>query len=96
MDHKPTVGVYVCTFRRNELLRRLLRSLAASAAQVGDAASVGVVVVDDNRDGAARPVLDEFEGTFARASTTGTPAPATSPEPATSASRRRWSSGSGW
>lgn len=66
MSETPTVCLYVCTFRRNEPLRRLLRSLAVSARRAGPRASIAVVVVDDNPDGSARPVLEEFGTTFER------------------------------
>ena len=66
MTDKPTVCVYVCTFRRNEPLARLLASLAVAAERAGAVASVGVVVVDDNPDGSAAPVLDGFRTSFER------------------------------
>ncbi len=57
----PTsVAVYVCTYRRNEPLRRLLDSLEVAAKAVSGVATVGVVVVDDNVDGRARTVVDDF------------------------------------
>ncbi len=61
----PTsVGVYVCTYRRNEMLRALLASLVVAAEAAAPLASVGVVVVDDNDDGRARSVADEFTDRF--------------------------------
>lgn len=53
-----------CTYRRNEPLRRLLTRLA----EMGDAAAgrfeLGVVVVDDNPNGEAEPVTQEYTGRF--------------------------------
>lgn len=57
--------VAVCTYNRNEPLRTLLDAVIVAAAEVADRADVGVVVVDDNADGRARPVVDSFEGRFA-------------------------------
>ncbi len=59
------VAVYICTFRRNESLARMLDSLEV-AADHHDAAGVrlGVVVIDDNPDGSARPVVDTSTRTF--------------------------------
>jgi succinoglycan biosynthesis protein ExoM len=54
------VAVYVCTFRRNGPLRTQLESLASAAAHSSPRIAVGVVVVDDNADGRARAVVDDF------------------------------------
>ncbi len=61
---RPCVVVAVCTYRRNDQLRRLLEHLEASVAQVGDACRVGVVVADDNPGGDARAVVAEFVDRF--------------------------------
>ena len=58
------IGLCVCTYRRNEPLRRLLRSVAVASDDCSGVAAVGVVVVDDNPDGRARQVVEEFEGVF--------------------------------
>lgn len=55
------VGVYVCTFKRNEPLRRLLDSIAVSAAGVAEVADIGVVIVDDNADQRAESVVSAFD-----------------------------------
>ncbi len=56
---EPTrVGVYVCTYRRNEPLSRMLDSLEVAARQAEPDVELGVVVVDDNADGSARQVVD--------------------------------------
>lgn len=61
---RTTIALYVCTHRRNDELRRLLSSVREAAATVADRAQVGVVVVDDNPDGRAAEVADEFSGVF--------------------------------
>ncbi len=58
------IGLYVCTHRRNDELDRLLRSVARAAVVASDRAEVGVVVVDDNADGRARPVADQHREAF--------------------------------
>jgi succinoglycan biosynthesis protein ExoM len=59
------LAVYVCTFRRNGPLRTQLASLAAAAEHSRPRIAVGVVVVDDNPDGRARTVVEEFpDGSF--------------------------------
>lgn len=64
MNEPPKIMVAICTFRRNEPLRVLLRALKAVAARTADRARIGVVVVDDNDDRRARAVVDEFQGAF--------------------------------
>lgn len=59
-----TVAVYVCTHRRNGPLGRMLDSLEVSARQAAPEVSLAVVVVDDNPDGSARPVVDESTRSF--------------------------------
>lgn len=61
---RSTVCLYVCTYRRNEALTRLLHSVERAAKVAAEVARVGVVVVDDNVDGRARVVADDFDGTF--------------------------------
>ncbi len=63
-DGRATIAVAVCTFRRNEPLRVLLGALVTAAETVAARAAVGVVIVDDNEDGAARVVVDEFASAF--------------------------------
>ena len=65
MTDRTTIAVAVCTYNRNEPLQVLLDALLVAAADVADLADVGVVVVDDRADGAARPVVDAYEGKFA-------------------------------
>ncbi len=58
------IAVYVCTYKRNEPLQRLLVTLQAAADAVAQRADVGVVIVDDNPDGRAKDVVDGFEHHF--------------------------------
>ncbi len=55
---EPRVDVCVATYRRNELLEKLLDSLRA---QRLDGLRMGVRVVDNDERGYARPVIDKFE-----------------------------------
>ena len=57
---RPKVIVAVCTYRRNEQLRRLLSHLLEAATEARELCIVGGVVVDDNADGSAEPVVAEF------------------------------------
>lgn len=61
---RTRIAVAICTYQRNEPLRLLLESLIVCADRVRDQAAVGVVIVDDTKDGQARPVLAEFERRF--------------------------------
>lgn len=60
----PTVAVCICTYRRPEVLRRLLERLLDDVADLGGRARVGVAVVDDDPDRSATPVIDEFADRF--------------------------------
>lgn len=55
---------YVCTYKRNEPLVRLLESLQVAADAVETQADVGVVIVDDNPDGRAKAVVEAFDHRF--------------------------------
>ncbi|MFV0260117.1 MAG: glycosyltransferase family A protein [Acidimicrobiales bacterium] len=59
-----SIGVYVCTYRRNRELNTLLDSLAVAAQRVGPTTEVGVIVIDDNPDGRAKAVVDESTREF--------------------------------
>ncbi len=59
-----TIAVAVCTFRRNDPLRRMLRSLERNVDTLGTRAQLGVVIVDDNPDGSAKPIAGEFASSF--------------------------------
>lgn len=52
------VAVYVCTYRRNVPLARMIDSLEIAAAAAGPEIELGVVVVDDNADGSAKEVVE--------------------------------------
>ena len=64
VDGCVDVCVYVCTYRRNEALARLLDSLQVAAKAASSEARLGVVVVDDNPDRAAEPVVAESAAVF--------------------------------
>lgn len=61
---RPTIAVAICTYNRNEPLAILLEALLACVAHLAGKAAVGVVIVDDSKDGRARSVVDRFEGRF--------------------------------
>jgi succinoglycan biosynthesis protein ExoM len=61
---RPRVVVAVCTHRRNEPLRRLLDALLRNQDALGDSADLGVVISDDNDDGRAAPIADEYGPRF--------------------------------
>ncbi len=61
---KTTIIVAICTFKRNDLLVRLLEALAVCADRVRAAAAVGIVLVDDTPKGLARPVANSFATRF--------------------------------
>src|SRR6266581_6960114 len=61
---RTTIAIAVCTFRRNDLLTRLMEALLVCAERVRDRAVIGVVLVDDTPEGQARPVADAFADRF--------------------------------
>ena len=61
---RTAIAVAICTYKRNELLTRLLEALLVCAEQVRDRAAVGVALVDDTPDGQARVVADAFADRF--------------------------------
>lgn len=65
-DGISSIAVYVCTYKRNGPLTRLLVSLSAAAEVVQPDVEIAVVVIDDNPDGRAKTVVDEFDGPFIR------------------------------
>ena len=64
-EEPATIAVAICTYKRNDLLTRLLEALIACADRVRDRAAVGVVLVDDTPEGQARPVAESFADRFA-------------------------------
>ena len=63
-NKRDRIAVAICTYKRNDGLRTLLRALTVCADRVRDRAAVGVVIVDDTEEGLARPVADEFADAF--------------------------------
>jgi glycosyltransferase involved in cell wall biosynthesis len=61
---RTTIAVAVCTYKRNDLLTRLLEALLVCAEQVRDRAAIGVVLVDDTAEGRAEPVADAYAERF--------------------------------
>ena len=61
---RTAIAVAICTYKRNELLTRLLEALLACAERVKDRAAVGIALVDDTPDGQARVVADSFADRF--------------------------------
>jgi succinoglycan biosynthesis protein ExoM len=61
---RTTIAVAICTYKRNDLLTRLLDALPVCAERVRGRAAVGVVVVDDTSEGLARPVAEAFTDRF--------------------------------
>jgi succinoglycan biosynthesis protein ExoM len=55
------IGVCICTYKRPELLKRLLREIAGQ--ETGGLFTYSVVVVDNDRFGSAEPVVLEFAAT---------------------------------
>ena len=64
MPDRLTIAVAICTFKRNDLLTRLLDGLLVCAEQVSARGSVGIVLVDDTPEGLARPVAEVFADRF--------------------------------
>jgi len=54
----------ICTYRRNEPLRRLLDGLIIAAERAKHRASVGVVIVDDTPEGMAERVVSGYPARF--------------------------------
>ena len=61
---RTTIAVAICTYKRNDLLVRLLKALLACADQVRDRAALGVAIVDDTPDGQAHSVAEAFANRF--------------------------------
>ena len=55
---RVTMAVAVCTYKRNDDLRVLLRALSACAERISDRAAVGVAITDDTAAGEARGVAE--------------------------------------
>ena len=61
-----SIAIYVCTYERNGPLKAMLESLSVAAGRVQPETEIAVVVIDDNPDGRAQTVVDEFDGGFLR------------------------------
>jgi succinoglycan biosynthesis protein ExoM len=59
-----TIAVAVCTYNRNEALVNLLEALLTSVTHIAGQAAVGVVIVDDSREGRAHAVAEQYTGRF--------------------------------
>ena len=55
----PSLAIVICTFRRPDLLRRALRSIAAQQPPATPHGAVKVYVIDNSDEGDARPVVAE-------------------------------------
>ena len=64
MNQNTSIIVAVCTYNRNGPLTKLLNALKACAEHSNQAASIGVVIVDDTAHGGARAIAAAFEGCF--------------------------------
>ncbi|MDP9226435.1 MAG: glycosyltransferase family 2 protein [Actinomycetota bacterium] len=60
----PSIAVAVCTYQRNDALRTLLNALVDVAQHTRDLARIGIVVVDDNPDRAAEPIVSLYADLF--------------------------------
>lgn len=63
-EAKTTVAIYAGTYKRNEPLVAMLDSILVSVEHVAERASVGMIIVDDNPDGSARLVVDQYRDRF--------------------------------
>jgi succinoglycan biosynthesis protein ExoM len=64
VKRNTSITVAVCTYNRNGPLTKLLNALKACAEDVKQAASIGVVIVDDTAHGGARAIAEAFQGHF--------------------------------
>ncbi len=58
------ICLYVCTHKRNGPLKTMLDTVSVAAANATEVAEVGVVVIDDNPDGRAKQVVDDYDHSF--------------------------------
>lgn len=63
-DQRPSVGICVLTYKRNRQLIALLAGIAKLEAPEAD---VRIVIVDNNPDGCARSIVEEFRQSWADA-----------------------------
>lgn len=58
------VAVYICTYKRNLPLAKMLESLEVAARNAEPDVELGVIVIDDNADGSAESVVTESDLSF--------------------------------
>jgi succinoglycan biosynthesis protein ExoM len=63
-EPKVRIAVYAGTYKRNEPLVAMLDSILVSVRNVAETASVAMIVVDDNPDGSARQIVDQYQDKF--------------------------------
>lgn len=63
-DNRLDIVAAICTYRRNEPLRRLIEALLLCADRSRARARVGLVVVDDTREGLAEAVVEAYREEF--------------------------------
>jgi glycosyltransferase involved in cell wall biosynthesis len=66
MSHKPHIAVCVCTYKRPALLARALEALGCQ--ETDDRFAYSIVVVDNDRQRSAEPIVSEFADRSAIAS----------------------------
>jgi succinoglycan biosynthesis protein ExoM len=64
MAMRTSIAVAICTYKRNDLLMRLLEGLLTCAERLHGSAAIGVALVDDTAAGQARHVADAFANRF--------------------------------
>ena len=64
LPKRTRVVVAICTYKRNEALECLLRSLITCADRLRGRAEIGAVIVDDSSNNEARSVAAQFENLF--------------------------------
>jgi succinoglycan biosynthesis protein ExoM len=57
--HKLSLAIVICTFKRPELLRQTLRSIAAQKAPSASTDQIGIYVVDNSDEGESRAIVGE-------------------------------------
>lgn len=64
LQGRTRIAIAICTYKRNELLTRLLEALLVCAEQVRDRAEIGIALTDDTADGQARVVAEAYAERF--------------------------------
>ncbi len=63
-DRRPRIVAAICTYRRNEPLRRLIEALLVCAERCRTRARVGLVVVDDSQERMAETIVGAYRTRF--------------------------------